>query len=190
MMYTEGFSSLVSTILRLHIVSALRKTNAVFAREVPQGVVYSHPTVERLARYILSLVNNIDPDASPAKTRPQLIEEMIEKYSQGLDAPFPPPKIPLNTEKHHVLLTGSTGNLGAELLAGLLSNESVHRVYALNRPSSKASMLDRHSTRFEDKGLDTSSLLSPKLVFLEGDSSNDNLGLPENLLDEVTSFDS
>ncbi|KAJ3917166.1 hypothetical protein F5877DRAFT_91368 [Lentinula edodes] len=184
-LFEQGFDSLVSTVLRLHIVSALRKTNAAFAREVPQGVVYSHPTVERLARYIISLVNNLDADASPAKTRPQLIEEMIEKYSQGLDAPFPPPEIPINTEKHNVLLTGSTGNLGAELLAGLLSNESVHRVYALNRLSSKTSMLDRHSARFEDKGLDTSLLLSPKLVFLEGESSSDNLGLPENMLDEL-----
>ncbi|KAJ3877582.1 putative aminoadipate reductase [Lentinula edodes] len=184
-LFEQGFDSLVSTILRLHIVSALRKTNAAFAREVPQGVVYSHPTVERLARYIISLVNNLDADASPAKTRPQLIEEMIEKYSQGLHAPFPPPEIPINTEKHNVLLTGSTGNLGAELLAGLLSNESVHRVYALNRLSSKTSMLDRHSARFEDKGLDTSLLLSPKLVFLEGESSSDNLGLPENMLDEL-----
>ncbi|KAJ3997443.1 hypothetical protein F5050DRAFT_1419742 [Lentinula boryana] len=186
-LFEQGFDSLVSTILRLHIVSALRKSdNSALAREVSQAVVYTHPTVERLTRYILNLVNNnIDADAASAKTRPQLIEDMIEKYSLGLDGPPPTTNIPLNTARHCVLLTGSTGNLGAELLAALLSKDAVHRVYAFNRPSLQTPILDRHRARFEDKGLDPSLLASTKLVFLEGESGNENLGLGEDMFDEL-----
>ncbi|KAJ3821631.1 putative aminoadipate reductase [Lentinula raphanica] len=185
-LFEQGFDSLVSTILRLHIVGALRKfEDPALAREVPQSVVYSHPTVESLTRYILNLVNNRNGDETSAQTRSQIIEEMIEKYSQGLEDPPPSPQIPYLNQTHHVLLTGSTGNLGAELLAGLLSNDSVHRVYALNRTSFKSSILDRHRSRFENKGLDASLLASPKLVFLEGEVSSDNLGLEDSMFNEL-----
>lgn len=176
----------MSTILRLHIVSALRQSDCLaIAREVPPSLVYSYPTVGGLTKCILNLVGNPDIQSTPMKSHPHLIEEMIAKYSRGLDVSPPPPKVPPNTENHYVLLTGSTGNLGAELLAALVVNDSVHRIYALNRPSLKVSILNRHCARFEDKGLDVSLLTSPKLVFLESEACSDNLGLPQETINEV-----
>ncbi|GAW10245.1 pre-mRNA-splicing factor ATP-dependent RNA helicase PRP43 [Lentinula edodes] len=79
----------------------------------------------------------------------------------------------------------STGNIGAQLLESLLLKDSVVRVYALNRPSTRASMYERHRARFEDKALDISLLSSPKLVFLSGETSHGDLGLPEGVLGEL-----
>lgn len=117
------------------------------------------------------------------------MEEMIEKYSRGLDAPIPQAAgdvVSGERRQEYVLLTGSTGNLGAQMLASLLSKDNVHRVYALNRPSTKASMKDRHRERFEDKALDISLLESPKLVFLEGETVHEDLGLSQERLNEVS----
>lgn len=114
------------------------------------------------------------------------IEKMIEKYSAGLHSgvTLQPiqglPKAPVV-----VLLTGSIGNLGSQILSLLLKAENVGRVYAMNRPSSTLSMIQRHKERFVDRGLETSLLQSKKLVFVEGDTSRPYLGLQESFYDEV-----
>ncbi|KAF5356672.1 hypothetical protein D9757_013209 [Collybiopsis confluens] len=123
------------------------------------------------------------------------IESMIEKYTAGLDNDIDslmhPVQVLDRNTKHRslsaetILLTGSTGNLGSQLLVDLLSRDNIQRVYAVNRPSSTQSMMQRHSDRFIDKGLDVSLLASAKLVFLEGDISLPDLGLSKFVLDEM-----
>ncbi|KIK65753.1 hypothetical protein GYMLUDRAFT_240230 [Collybiopsis luxurians FD-317 M1] len=186
-LFEHGLDSLSSTILRLHIVTALRKSGfPAPAAAISQNIIYSHPTIAQLTQVIAALV--ADPNgtkgASLEQTHEETIEEMISKYSEGLDAPLPKP-VEITPQKQHVLLTGSTGNLGAQLLESLLVNDSVVRVYALNRPSTRASMLERHVARFQDKALNSSLLSSPKLVFLAGEVSHDNLGLSEDTLKEL-----
>ena len=83
---------------------------------------------------------------------------MIEKYSEGLETSLESTSIAEDTVKAVVLLTGSTGNLAVQILSLLLQNRSVHRVHTLNRPSTRASLLDRHKERFLDKELDISLL--------------------------------
>jgi len=85
-----------------------------------------------------------------------------------------------------VLLTGSTGNLGSHILEALLRDPRILRIYAFNRPSSRQiSLLDRHIERFEDKGFDEALLTSEKLTFIEGDVSQDNLGVLSSVFNEV-----
>lgn len=113
---------------------------------------------------------------------------MISKYSSGLDEniQLPDPKLARNVLTETVFLTGSTGNVGSQLLATLLSMDRVRRVYSFNRPSSSSiSIIDRHKERFEDKALDVALLSSEKLVFLEGDNDLPGLGLSEAMIIEV-----
>jgi hypothetical protein len=189
-LFEHGFDSLSATILRLRIVSALRKSQipslAAITKDITQALVYSHPTVELLSRCIVGLI--ADPNAeSVQKSHEQAIEDLIAKYSQGLDTTLPPSAASDQPrQQEYVLLTGSTGNLGAQMLETLLSKDEVKRVYALNRPSTKASSMDRHRERFEDKALDVSLLSSSKLVFLEGDTTREDLGLSQEKLNEVS----
>jgi thioester reductase-like protein len=82
-------------------------------------------------------------------------------------------------------LTGSTGNLGAEILSRLLSTKDVGQVYAYNRPSEDSTSQDRHKKRFEDKGLELKLLEDERLVFLEGNLTAEALDLPSNVYNEV-----
>ncbi|KAE9406898.1 acetyl-CoA synthetase-like protein [Gymnopus androsaceus JB14] len=184
-LFEYGFDSLSATILRLRLVGAFRKSGiASLASTITQGIVYSYPTIEMLANVLEKVVANPSEGTIATKSHEESIEEMISKYSQGLDTPLPHP-VPVDPTQQYVLLTGSTGNLGAQLLETLLLDDSVARVYTLNRPSTKTSMYERHIARFQDKALDVSLLSSPKLVFLSGETSREDLGLPEDTLTEL-----
>lgn len=114
---------------------------------------------------------------------------MIKKYSVGLGQP-----IAANgsidgdtTHESVVFLSGSTGGLGSHLLESLLKDSGVQKVYAYNRPSrGTVKVSERQKETFDDRGLDTSLLASDKLIFVEGDSALDHLGLEAKLYDEVS----
>jgi len=87
-----------------------------------------------------------------------------------------------------VLVTGTTGGLGSFLLAQLLENPVVERVYALNRPSAFASITERQRSAFVDKALPLHLLSSEKLVYIETDVSQENCGLASSIYDEVWQY--
>ncbi|KAF8878948.1 putative aminoadipate reductase [Infundibulicybe gibba] len=185
-LFEQGFDSLSATILRRRIVGALQSSNTAdtlkAAELITQNIVYNHPTVNSLARFVSGLVENPGGSADLGSSKAD-IEAMIEKYSLGLNKGL---VATANQRANHVvLLTGTTGNLGSQLLASLLRDDKVDRVYALNRSSQSHAMLDRHALRFEDKELDLKLLASEKLTFVEGDASQHLLGLSESIYEEL-----
>ncbi|KAE9383585.1 acetyl-CoA synthetase-like protein [Gymnopus androsaceus JB14] len=187
-LFEHGLDSLSATILRLRLVGAFRNSGiAPLASTITQNIVYSYPKIEMLANVLEKVVANPSEGTialNASKSHEESIEEMISKYSHGLDTPLPHPTL-VDPTQQYVLLTGSTGNLGAQLLESLLLDDSVARVYTLNRPSTKTSMYERHLARFQDKAFDISLLSSPKLVFLAGKTSHEDLSLPEDTLKEL-----
>jgi hypothetical protein len=178
---------LSATILRRRITGALQSTESEIAKAavsfINQNTVYTYPTVDRLTNYLVRLVS--DPNwTEDIKSHVDQIETMITQYSN------PWPMINGNAEPGMVvLLTGSTGNIGSHILEALLRDPRILRIYGFNRPSPRqVSLLDRHRERFEDKGFDKALLASEKLVFLEGDASQDNLGVPSLVYNEVPYF--
>jgi hypothetical protein len=119
------------------------------------------------------------------------IENMIEKYSLGFGEPargsVAKPVNESSRGDHVVALTGSTGGLGSYMLASLLQREDVSVVYAFNRPSSGTplSIQRRQRSGFEDRGLDVTLLQSEKLVYVETDTSQDDLGLDRGFYQKV-----
>ncbi|KAJ3918426.1 acetyl-CoA synthetase-like protein [Lentinula edodes] len=203
--FEHGIDSLSATILRLRIVTILRtSTKSSGSRSIADifapNSVYNHPSIQSLADYIVDLVHSEDSAATPIVANDnhahiRLIDAMIERYSKGLEL-----GISLNSEfttvnnnfngvsspsRVVVLLTGSTGNLGAQILSRLLKESSVHLVYALNRRSTRGSVMERQKKRFLDKGLDSSMLHADKMVFLEGENTLPKLGLSDEVYDEV-----
>ncbi|KIK55489.1 hypothetical protein GYMLUDRAFT_99487 [Collybiopsis luxurians FD-317 M1] len=159
--FDHGFDSLCATILRLRMMNALRAGSQLAAsRLISQNVVYNHPTIIKLADFIVRLVQHPTENGS-GKSHEAEIEDMISLYSQGLNTAIT--SRVETASKTVVLLTGSTGNLGAQILASLLENHSVGL------------------ERFEDKGLDIDLLSSGKLVHLEGESSQSKLGLADDV---------
>lgn len=191
--------SLSSTFLKNRIVgvfgtSSHKEIRAV-TPQISQNVIFSHPTLRLLAKYLIQLVDG--KDGSPLQGAPDPkaeIEAMIAKYAIGLGDEVGNEVLePANENCHHrhvILLTGSTGGLGSYLLASLLSREDVAVVYAFNRPSETGTLEQRQRAAFEDRGLDIAWLASEKLIYVEGDAGQPNLSLDDktysNIRDSVT----
>ena len=169
-LFEQGLDSLGATILRHRVVGALQASNSPNAAQlVTQSTIYANSTITKLAHFIVGAVTNPE-DAVSTNSRVDEIERMIQKYSSAVV----------------VLITGTTGNLGAQLVDVFLRDRRVKKVYTLNRPSSGTKDIKaRHEERFIDKGLDIAQLLDDRLVFLEGDASSVNMGLSDGIYEEV-----
>lgn len=179
-----------ATILRLRIVGALRSSKATTASAaaVSQNTVYTYPTIESLSNFLIGIVANPETPISINNGK-VAIEKLIEKYSMGLDVPINPSNSlrKLYSGGETVLITGTTGNIGAQMLATLLYDDRVKRIFALNRTSSSSqSILQRQEARFQDKGLDKNLLQHSKLQLIEGDAAEDSLGLAKVVYETVS----
>ncbi|CAL1703601.1 unnamed protein product [Somion occarium] len=185
--FEQGFDSLNATLLRNRVIGALRSSTDPSAQKaaihVPQDFVYHYPTIQRLA---VAIVNLVSPTAqSNANAHTANIQEFIDKYSANLPTK-PISSLGKQTDKGSeglvVLLTGSTGSLGSHILAALLEEPKVSRIYALNRGEDVSG---RQKLSFEDKKLATELLDSTKLVQLSSDLSRTDLGLSAETLKEI-----
>lgn len=112
------------------------------------------------------------------------INAMVEKYTNNLPRSQPTTAI-WSSRETIVLLTGSTGNVGSHILASLLSDGRVDKVYTFNRESASMSTLDRLKASFTERDLPLKLLDNPKFVPLVGDITEDRFGLDESWFDEV-----
>jgi len=109
------------------------------------------------------------------------VHEMMAQYSKefiphtGTD-PVPSHDI--------VLVTGTTGTIGSNVLAQLVVDPKVGKVYCLNRKGPIPSET-RQQIALRDRGLDPSVVDSPKVALLEGAVSHPKLGLSDDLYEEL-----
>lgn len=178
-------SSLHATFLRNHIISAFRAAgepdiqNA--ASLVDQNIVYKYPTIKQLAALIVSIISTKDAGSRVAQ-QTQLMTGFIAKYAADLPTLRPTEETP--KEDIVVFLTGSTGSIGSYILASLLADARVAKVYAFNRAS--RSQADRHLASFEDRGLPKELLNGHKYASLVGDLNLDDFGLSGDVFKEVS----
>lgn len=177
--------SLGATFLRNRIIGAFRASKGGFSQQaaasVSQNFVFDHPTIRDLAQAICTL---IDPSSAPSGGQDvaSQIKEIIHKY--GADMPVMNVTGTTPEDGAVVLLTGSTGNIGSHILASLLSDDRVVRVYAMNRGDSSAAAAERQKAAFEDRGLPLDLLSGGKFIPLTGDLGREQFGLAEHY-DEV-----
>jgi len=108
---------------------------------------------------------------------------MVQAYSGNFPKHHPSVATP---SKDVVMITGTTGGLGAVLLAELITSNDVIRVFAVNRKDpSGATLSHRQASALERQGLDPAIATSPKVTLLEADVSATDLGLPSDVLQPV-----
>ena len=128
----------------------------------------------------------IDPEstASVAMLSPaQRIEERVVHYSMDMSIKntFSQPR----SGGAVVFLTGSTGNIGSQILATLLEDSGVSRVYAFNRGQSSEESTRRQAIKFHGCGFSVDLLSSAKYVPLIGDLNEEYFGLSHAIYNDV-----
>ncbi|CAE6475171.1 unnamed protein product [Rhizoctonia solani] len=187
--YTGGLDSLIATMLVRTLKAATRASKEPNVQScaliLPQTAVFDHPTVRQLAFFVVRSIlgpNTLDNNTQTALER---INLLTQKYD--LQWPRASTNLPIRRQYmvgEHVVVTGTTGGLGSHLLAQLLANDRVERVWALNRKSSEDTR-HRQQVSFKAKMLDAELLARRKLTFVDVVLEDAKLGLDHDLYDEV-----
>ncbi|THU90837.1 acetyl-CoA synthetase-like protein [Dendrothele bispora CBS 962.96] len=173
--FTLGFDSVSAVSLRARIKNALGEDNSV---AVPHTLVYDFPTIEGLAGVIANMVSNptneaeLVSDSAVLSRHVNSIQVLTEKYAVRSPHTYPSPLqlVDHSDAARVVLLTGSTGSLGSYIFWQLLEDDTVTKIFAVNRPSSTLSCFERQQRSFKEKGINIDArLLEDKVTFIEGD---------------------
>ncbi|KIJ49892.1 hypothetical protein M422DRAFT_246262 [Sphaerobolus stellatus SS14] len=188
-LFSFGCDSLQATYIRNTLLHGLRQVASISTiQKIPSNFVYQHPTVNDLAQLISNASQSKDgfsTQVDPAAERLQHIQDVVRKYTQSWPV-HKPAEHPIKGEGEVVLLTGSTGGLGSQILAQLVTLPSITRIYAFNRPSKKSS-LERHIEAFTDRGNCLSLLDSEKIVYVEGDTAVEGFAIEPELFKQIQS---
>ncbi|KAF8589651.1 acetyl-CoA synthetase-like protein [Ramaria rubella] len=174
--FDAGADSLHVLQIRADLLPLIQSaTTADFV--VPQNIVYTHPTTDQIASFVLDCIRGTKSPSSNDITRQSRVKECIRRFSE-----FTPDGIV-------VVLTGSTGSLGCHVLDHLLRRDDVKRIHCLVRGEAS---IDRYKVAFGDKSLLVEGRLhnDRKLKLHTADFSKPDLGLSgqslELLREEVT----
>ena len=110
------------------------------------------------------------------------MRELVKKYDSSKFVSLNPRT---HEAGHIVLITGTTGSFGSHLLAHLLADPSVARIFALNK-AGNGTLKERQRQAFETWGLEITLLESQKLVLAEGDAAFTSFGLDNAQFKEVS----
>ena len=164
----------------LGVMTAVRKIKAIIDTEKPEvaqlvtpSLLYSNPTIKQLAESL----HNLSPDAK-VDDRSQAVK-VYDKFIEGI--PTTKLTTPASPERINVVLTGSTGSLGAYLIDTLIASPNVAHIFALNRAADgKTKQTQSNNTR--KLKIDFS-----KVTFLQASMGEKNLGLKQEDYDAITS---
>ncbi|KAL4874683.1 acetyl-CoA synthetase-like protein [Aspergillus karnatakaensis] len=162
--------------------------------DVPQvavSIIYQHPSISELTRAILRCHNGQKSIDTAAEIDLQERDTLLRHLKDRIHVPQVQPNLSnatLNsptTERHTVLLTGSTGTLGTYLLSTLLQTPSIRHIHCLNRsPSDIVLATQQEKSKLYSL---TTPLPSPRVSFWHSDLSTPDLGLAPATLAKLRS---
>lgn len=174
---TDFFAAGVDSLQALAVRGRILREIDLGGKPLGQNVIFDYPNVRSLAKHIYALrTGEVEDEISEIEE----MKELIAKYSSF---PQRTPGI-IQPTKETVILTGTTGSLGAHILAQIANLSDIRRIYCLVRASSESAAATRVSQTFSDKGIDL-SVLSEKVHCLPSDFSRADLGLPTNVVDDL-----
>lgn len=208
-LFQHGCDSLQATWIRNTILRALRAAHPSAGRALgsKMDLVYENPSIERLVSRVTEAVrehpepkddsrlyvNGETPaHASPngsAKAEVSRVDEMlrtVEEYSANFPLRSLGEGARTRDGRDVVLLTGTTSGLGTDLLAHLLADPSVARVYTFNRHLPDRDVVEVQRTSFRDRGLDEGLLSAERWVSVEGEGDRPGFGINPELFEEVS----
>jgi hypothetical protein len=185
--------SLQATWIRNTITRALKDTSktGMNVNALPSDVIFENPTTLSLAQFISQAAtrsSHSDDAMITIYDKVKAMHKAVETYAHNF--PARPDRIILQREgKDIILVTGTTGSFGAQILSTLVHASHISRIYSVNRKGGTLSLLDRQLAMFKQQGVSSTVLQSQKLILIEADMEEEGFGLNAELFDEVrTSF--
>ncbi|PSN61885.1 acetyl-CoA synthetase-like protein [Corynespora cassiicola Philippines] len=133
-LFVMGLDSLQTTEIISLLKAGIQSNSDDNISWVTAKFVYEHPTISSLSSAIFQHLDSKDvgtvADKGPSH-RSQKMEQLVENYTQNL--PEPQDKTP--SAVSHVILTGTTGSLGTQILAKLLADPNISRISCFDRSS-------------------------------------------------------
>ncbi|KAF4595610.1 L-aminoadipate-semialdehyde dehydrogenase [Ophiocordyceps camponoti-floridani] len=173
----------IASLLRAGLKDVPMPAETDLQDSVTPKQIYANNSSQMLAGYISSLVSGESGSGQEQAREIKVMEELLAKYTMNLPAPQPGKPAP-NDEGQTVVLTGTTGSLGAYMLDMLCASPRVKKVVAMNRGADGGR--SRQAGVCSDRGLATD--LS-KVQFVGVDVSKPMLGMDQQeytqLLSEV-----
>lgn len=153
-------------------------------RKLSGNIVYQHPTIASLAAFATrTALASFRQRTESSLARCLEMTQMVGLYSLDFPAHQPSMAVPRDDV---VLITGTTGLFGSNLLAQFLQCPKVTRVYALNRKKTRpGSLVERQASLLEACGLDPALARHPKLIMVDSDTRQRHLGVSQALYDQV-----
>jgi len=169
---TDFFDAGVDSLQAIKARSFLKRELDLGTADVDQNVVFEHPNVESLAAHLFALRTGEEVEQESEITA---MSQLIQKYSTF--------EAHLQPRQEVIILTGTTGSLGAHILAQLLQNDNVKKVYCLVRAQSPEAATERVLTTLASKQLPFTNI--SKMVALPASLNRPDLGLDASVLSEV-----
>lgn len=139
-----GMDSLQATRLRRMLIAAIGDIPGQ-RDHITSDFVYSHPSISQL---VVALREPTSSNFILISNRQALMKDYIRQYSFSL---LQNPYTAERSSGSVVLLTGSTGNLGAFLLEQLCKNSTVRRIICLGRQHKSEVDLNKSSLRIHQE---------------------------------------
>jgi aryl carrier-like protein len=168
-----GLDSLGAT----RIAEAIKPYVAVSQMQLLGGITW-----KQLEAAVMAEESDTHMEHTPVITTEPLLQ-LVEKYGKnfGLHRPSKPAET-----SEVVLITGTTGALGASVLSELVQLPTVRLVYALNRrPADGSSLTDQQKDALISRGLDPAIVDSSKVILIEAALDLPDLGLTLGLIERV-----
>lgn len=206
-----GLDSLRSMKMRNSIMSHVD----VEGRPISLNVVYEHATIERLARFLVSLQEGIEEKEDESAKMIQLVEKYSD-FERLINVPSRRTKGDLTDQTEAqkqgsrvnslsvqgstghdktnwcqnkatvIALTGASGSLGAHLLASFLSHPTVSQVYCFVRASTDSEAFNKVKKSLQIRRLSSFSS-DPRFTCLAASLGESFLGLNETTYKEIAS---
>ncbi|KAI2467247.1 L-aminoadipate-semialdehyde dehydrogenase [Annulohypoxylon bovei var. microspora] len=170
-----GTDSLQAVTARAKIIREIDIGDNVLSN----NVCFEYPSPRQLASHLHSLRTG---EELPDTDEIALMSDLIEKYSDF-------PQFVAGGKQPNgevILLTGTTGSLGAHILSQVVSLPGVEKVYCLVRAKTPEDAHSRVVWSLESRDLFSEAVME-KVVCLPGDFSQGSLGLDPSTLDTLRS---
>ncbi|KAK9487528.1 hypothetical protein V1527DRAFT_326593 [Lipomyces starkeyi] len=181
-LFSDFFSFGVDSLQALRVWSILRRSLDLGGNgsKLSQNVVFEHPNCKVLARHLYTLGAGVE---SAKDDDIEILQQLYVKYSN-----FRPHVCgTARPSGEHIIITGTTGSLGAHALVQAAQLAHVKKVYCLVRASSTEDALSRVISGLKRLELTLAPEYVAKIVAYPSDFSRPDLGLPSDVYNNLLS---